>query len=180
MGNRTMAVRYAKALAGALPRDGDFDRIEVDLRETRALLKEHGELRKALVSAGIPTSRRKRVAEKIFAAIDLHPASRRLLVLLVESGAFGLLEEIHEAFGAECDERRRIVAAEVTTAVEVAPERTSEYRRSLERLTGKAVRVKTHVDPSILGGVVTRIGSQVYDGSLRGRLERLQQRLKGE
>ena len=64
--------------------------------------------------------------------------------------------------------------------MEIPAGKEEGYRQSLERLTGKSVRIRMRVDPSILGGVVTRIGSEVYDGSLRGRLQRLRERMKGE
>jgi F-type H+-transporting ATPase subunit delta len=180
MGNRTMAVRYAKALADVLSRDEDLRRVEDDLAGIRSVLKEHPELRGVLVTAGMPPTRRKEVAERITAAMDLHPATKRMLVMLAEQGRSSLLDEIHEALMAEADVRRRIVPAEVTTAVEIPAGKEQDYQRSLERMTGKSVRLRMRVDPTILGGVVTRIGSEVYDGSLRGRLQRLRERMKGE
>ena len=175
-----MAVRYAKALADVLSRDEDLRRVEGDLGAIRSVLQEHPELRGVLVAAGLPPRRRKHVAERIAAAVEMHPATERLMVLLAERGQSTLVDEIHEALLALADERRRIVPAEVTTAVEIPAGKEEGYRQSLERLTGKSVRIRMRVDPSILGGVVTRIGSEVYDGSLRGRLQRLRERMKGE
>jgi F-type H+-transporting ATPase subunit delta len=180
MGNRTMAVRYARALVDVLSRDEDLRRVEEDLAGIRSVLEEHPELRGVLIAAGLPPARRRKVAERLAGAVAMHPATERLMILLAERGQSTLVDEIHEALMALADERRRIVPAEVTTAVEIAAGKEESYRRSLERLTGKTVRLRLRVDPSILGGVVTRIGSEVYDGSLRGRLERLRERMKGE
>ncbi|MFQ5669283.1 MAG: ATP synthase F1 subunit delta [Acidobacteriota bacterium] len=180
MGKRTMAVRYARAIADILPGQHDLSRVRDELRQIEALASREPELFAALAAPGLPGRRRKAAAEKVFGALDLHPASRRTLVLLVENGQLSLAAEVAAALSGLCDERERIVAVEVTTAVEIPGGRDDVYRQSLERLTGKRVRLRTRVDPAILGGVVTRIGSEVYDGSLQGGFLRLKQRLKGE
>ena len=180
MGNRTMAVRYARALADVVPGEADLQRAQAELEQVRDLLRGNAQLCRGLAASAMPAFKRKAVAEKAFGAAGLHPACRRLLVLLAEEGDLDLIEDLTEAFTALVDERRRIVGAEVTTAVPLPADRAEDYRRSLEQMTGRTVRLKTRIDPEILGGVVTRIGSEVYDGSLRSQLRRLQQALKGE
>ncbi len=180
MGNRTMAVRYARALADVLSDDADLIRAQGELTQVRDLLAGDPVLGRGLLASAMPSARRREAAEKAFGAADLHPACRRLLVLLAEEGDLNMLDEVAAQFTTLVDQRRRIVGAEVTTAVPIPQERTDAYRRSLEQMTGRTVRLTTRIDPDILGGVVTRIGSEVFDGSLRSRIQRLHQRLRGE
>jgi len=180
MGNRTMAVRYARALADVLSDDTDLARVQGDLDVVAQLLRADEEIRAAFMSSGLSRARKKDLLELLAREADFHPACRRLLTLLAESSRLSHFDEMKQAFAALCDERRRILAAEVTTAVAIDAQQEQDYRRSLERMTGKQIRLQTRVDPAILGGVVTRIGSEVYDGSVRGRLQRLQTRLRGE
>jgi len=180
MGNRTMAVRYARALADVLADDTDLARVQGDLDLMAQLLGADAEIHAAFLSSALGRARKKELLELVASRADFHPACRRILTLLAESHRLSQFAEMRQAFAGLCDERRKIVAAEVTTAVAIASGEEQGYRRSLERLTGKQIRLQTRVDPAILGGVVTRIGSEVYDGSVRGRLQRLQTRLRGE
>ncbi len=180
MGNRTMAVRYARALADVLPDDADLARVQDELDVVAQVLRDDGEIRTALMSSGLSRARKKGLLELLARKADFHPACRRVLTLLAESNRLSHFADMQQAFAGLCDQRRKIVAAEVITAVAIDPGQEQDYRRSLERLTGKQIRLQTRVDPAILGGVVTRIGSEVYDGSVRGRLQRLQTRLRGE
>ncbi|MCZ6601004.1 MAG: ATP synthase F1 subunit delta [Acidobacteria bacterium] len=180
MGNRTMAVRYARALADVLSGDTDLARVQGELDVVAQILRDDKEIHAALLSSGLSRARKMGLLELLAREADFHPACRRILTLLAESNRLSHFAEMQQAFAALCDERRKIVAAEVVTAVEIDPGQEQDYRRSLERLTGRQVRLQIRVDPTILGGVVTRIGSEVYDGSVRGRLRRLQTRLRGE
>lgn len=180
MGNRTMAVRYARALVDVLSDDADLSRVQGELDVVAQILHDDGEIRTALMSSGLSRARKKGLLELLARKADFHPACRRILTMLAESNCLSVFTEMQQAFAGLCDERRKIVAAEVVTAVAIDPGREQDYCRSLERLTGRQVRLQMRIDPAILGGVVTRIGSQVYDGSVRGRLQRLQTRLRGE
>jgi F-type H+-transporting ATPase subunit delta len=82
-----------------------------------------------------------------------------------------------DAYRQRLMEHLKVVRAEVTTAVPLPPDLVEAVRGALERVTSRQVLVAPHVDPAILGGVVTRIGSTVYDGSVKGQLERLRERL---
>ena len=88
------------------------------------------------------------------------------------------LSLMSEAYGKLLDERLGIISAEVTTSTPLNPGQVAELENSLRQATGAEVRIARRTDPEILGGVVTRIGDVVYDGSLRGHLERIRQRLE--
>ena len=180
MGKRTMAVRYARALAEVLSDDADLTRVQGELDVVYALLRDDEELRSAFMSSALSRANKNKLVELLAREGGFHPGFRRLLTLLADQHHLSLLPEIHTSFATICDQRRRIIAAEVITAVAIDEQQQQQYCRSLESMTGKQVRLQTRVDPAILGGVVTRIGSEVYDGSVRGRLQKLQAQLKGE
>jgi F-type H+-transporting ATPase subunit delta len=180
MGHRTMAVRYATALADVLPEESDLMRAQGELDAFAAALRDDAAVREGLLAPSVAGARRREAVERVARQAGFHPATRRLLGMLAESRELDLLDDLRRAYAGLCDARRQIVAAEVTTAVEIPAGQTDGYRQSLEKMTGRRVRLQTRVDPAILGGVVTRIGSEVYDGSVRSRLQRLGDRLRGE
>jgi F-type H+-transporting ATPase subunit delta len=180
MGNRTMALRYARALAEVLPDESDLARVQGEFETFATLLRGDAQIHDAFTTQALGRAHQKQLLESLARQAGFHAGFRRLLTLLAENHDLAQWAEVQESFSAICDERRRIVAAEVTTAVPMAVGQEDNYRKSLERMTGKQVRLQTRVDRAILGGVVTRIGSEVFDGSVRGRLQRLQERLKGE
>jgi F-type H+-transporting ATPase subunit delta len=180
MGNRTMAHRYARALAEVLPDDADLARVQGEFETFAELLRGDAEINAAFTTQALGRVHKKQLLESLARQAGFHAGLRRLLTLLAESRRLNLWQDVQTSFNDICDERRRIVAAEVTTAVPLVAGQEEKYLKSLERMTGKQVRLQTRVDAGILGGAVTRIGSEVYDGSVRGRLERLQERLKGE
>ena len=179
MANRTMAVRYARALPEALPGEDELTRAGDELRQAVELLDQPAVVR-TIGSSVMPATQKKDLADRLLAAAGFHSAVKRLVTLLAETNSLSCLGEVAEAVAHIADRRRNIVAAEVTTAVEIDPNKKEDYRRALEEMTGRTVKLKTSVDPSILGGAVTRMGSEVHDGSLRRKLERLHARLRGE
>jgi F-type H+-transporting ATPase subunit delta len=180
MGNRTMALRYARALAEVLPDEADLARVQGEFETFATLLRGDAEINAAFMTHSLSRAHQKQLLESLARQAGFHAGLRRLLTLLAENRRLSQWQDVQASFDAICDERRHIVVAQVTTAVPLAAEQKDKYRRSLERMTGKQVRLQTQVDTAILGGAVTRIGSEVYDGSVRGRLQRLQARLKGE
>ena len=88
------------------------------------------------------------------------------------------LAAVYEQFRREMNERKGLIVAEVTTAAEVGAAEQAKLGRTLEQITGKQVEFKFKTDPSLIGGVVTRIGSIVYDGSVRSQLQEIRERLK--
>lgn len=105
--------------------------------------------------------------------------TRRFLGVLVENRRMAALPAIARAFEAIKDERLGIVAAEATTAVVLSAAEQKRLRESLEKMTGRTVRLALRVDPDVIGGARTRIGSKVYDGTLKRQLASLRERLAG-
>jgi F-type H+-transporting ATPase subunit delta len=101
----------------------------------------------------------------------------KLLVLLADRDRLGLLPDLLDVYRERLMDYRQVVRAEVTTAVPLSQDRAAQLEQRLAELTGRRVTMTAKVDPSLIGGIVTRIGSTVYDGSVATHLETMKQRL---
>lgn len=171
------ATRYARALFEASLDGGDPSGPGQDLTTFTRLLEEHDVLSRALLSPGIPPSRKRAVVEAVLARLpDCAPVVRRLLLMLADRDRLALLPAVHDVFHDQLLDHRRIVRAQVTTAEPLEPGRVATITRTLEAATGREVQVETTVDAELVGGMVTRIGGTVFDGSLAHHIARLRQR----
>jgi len=178
MSLRTSANRYAKALFDvALEEKADLDRIDKDLSEMTEILRENTELMSAVDWANVPDAARRAVMENVLDKIGVAAPVKKLLVLLTEQRKLVYLKDLAEAYRERLLAHQNIVRAEVTSAAPLSPEKTQALAASLSAITGKKVEISASVDPELLGGVVARIGSTVYDGSVRTQLKRMRQEL---
>jgi F-type H+-transporting ATPase subunit delta len=171
------AVRYARALFDIALKESDPSRVEQELSSITALVKGHAELQNALESPGVPPVAKKAVVEALVARGPFIPAVGKLLMMLAERDRLTLLEGVLEAFRARLREQQRVLEAEVTTAIPLEPGQQAALQQRLGAATARQVTLTTRVDPSLIGGVVARIGSTVYDGSLATQLAKLKGRL---
>ena len=177
MNSGAESARYARALFEVAERDSDPERVGEELAAYTRLLNEQPELSRVLYSPAVPAPRKADAVRAIAAQAGFTPMVARLLAALAERDWLAVVPELAEAFHARLLERRNIVAAEVTTAVPLPAGQAAAVARRLGEVSGKDVRVSSHVDPSIIGGVVARIGSMVYDGSVTSQLARMRQKL---
>jgi F-type H+-transporting ATPase subunit delta len=105
------------------------------------------------------------------------PMIRNFVYVLIDHRRVAMISEIREAFEQHLDERRGFVRAEVTSAERLDASKSSQMESALSRLTGKRMRLRFAVDAELLGGATARIGSTVYDGSVRGQLRQLKRKL---
>ena len=181
MTNRAAATRYARALLEVSQKDADPELVGQDLLGVVTLITSHPKLGQVFVSPGIPAVRKKALVEELLLVLaDLSPVTKRLLVLLSERDRLSLIREISEVYQDELMELRNIVRARITAASELERDSVALIKKALEEATGKQVEVDVNVDTTLLGGIVTQIGSTVYDGSVAGHLGRLRQRLSTE
>jgi F-type H+-transporting ATPase subunit delta len=171
------AVRYARALFDVALKESDPSRIEQELSSIVALVTGHAELRNALESPGVPPVAKKSVVEALVSRGQFTPPVGKLLVMLAERDRLTLLEPVLEAFRTRLRELHRVLEAEVTTAIPLEPEQQAALQQRLGAATTRQVTLTTKVDPSLIGGIVARIGSTVYDGSLATQLAKLKGRL---
>ena len=178
MTNRTAAVRYARALFDVSLENGDLRRAESDLEEFARLVDEHEPLRRVLFAAAVQPPKKRAIINDLRNRFrEVSPTVTRLLTVLADRGRLALLPDIVRFYRARVFEHLGVVDAEVTTARPLSPAQDAAVRQRLAGAGAGDVRITTVVDPDILGGVVTRIGSTVYDGSVARHLERMRQAL---
>ena len=175
-----LSQRYAHALADAVldPKSSlPGPQAATDLRTFETLVKGSPELRHVLLSPAIPAAKKRAVIGRISDSLPLSRLVRNFLYVLVDRRRTELLGQIAEAFDGVLDERLGFVRANVTSAAPLNETQRRDIEQTLSRVTGKKVRCTFSVDPELIGGVVARIGSTVYDGSVRTQLQTLSERL---
>jgi F-type H+-transporting ATPase subunit delta len=178
MTNKTAATRYARALLDvALKEQADLDQIERDLDGLAALFTQYPALAHALLNPVVPVPRKRAAVAELMAAAALTPMVTKLIGLLADRDRLVLIPDLLIAYRDRLMDHRHVVRAAITTTEPLAADRAKAVEASLSRATGRTVSLTTSVDPSIVGGVVTRIGSTVYDGSISRQLQKIRERL---
>ena len=178
-----VATRYAKALADVTTGAASGLRPEDALGQLRAFesaLTASRELQNALSTPAVPASRKRAVVGRIAGLLQLSPIARNFLFVLIDHRRIALLGAILHSFDLIVDERLGFARAEVSSPRELTETQRGAINAQLERITGKRIRMRFAVDPALIGGVLARIGSTVYDGSVRGQLQTLGRRLGTE
>jgi F-type H+-transporting ATPase subunit delta len=178
-----LAHRYASALVDIVLTPGSTLKPEdavAQLRAAAQMVAQSTELRTALLTPAIPTSRKRAVMGKLLEEIAASPYIRNFIWVVIDHRRIVMLDDIREAFEVALDERMGFARAEVTSAAALDEQRSARLESELSRLTGKRMRLRFAVDPELLGGATARIGSTLYDGSLRGQLEQLRRELTEE
>lgn len=179
MTQRTAATRYARALLDVAIRErADLSQVETDLAGFSTLFDSEPVLSKALLNPVVPAARKRAAIEAIVARASMTQVVSKLLVLLADRDRFVLLKDILDIFSDRLMEHRNVVRAHVTSASLMPAEQVTSIEKSLALATGRAVVLSATVDPSIIGGLVARVGSTVFDGSITNQLQRLKQRLQ--
>jgi F-type H+-transporting ATPase subunit delta len=178
MTSRTAAARYARAILDvATKEEADLDAIARELDEFVVFLKQQPALERLLLNPAVPAPRKRAAMEQITAISKGTPIVSKLLVLLADRDRLGLLKDIAARFHDFLAERHNVVRAEVTSAEPLSAERVAAIEQKLAAVTGKQVSMTTRVNKDIIGGVVARVGSTVYDASIATQLKKIRDRL---
>jgi F-type H+-transporting ATPase subunit delta len=175
----TVSLRYARALVDALTGQrvevspAALDQIPAQLDEFEALLRENQELRILFSTPAISTAKKRAVLAELASRLKLEQLTKNFLNVVIQHDRMNLIGEITAAFRTLLDERTGMAVAEVTTARPLDDAAREELAEALKARTGRHVRMKFALDPALIGGVTARVGSTIYDGSVRGQLERL-------
>ena len=172
--------RYAKALYALAGESQAVEQVSRDLSDFAATWKSSPELRAVFENPGFSAEVRRRVLRDIAAQGSLHEQVRNTLLLLADRRRLSFLPEIVDALDEIVAAKSGRLSAEVTTASQLPETYFTALQRTLREVTGKEVDVVHKTDPSLIGGVVTRIGDQVFDGSIRNRLSELKDELLRE
>jgi F-type H+-transporting ATPase subunit delta len=178
MTTRGSASRYARALLDVAIKESIADRAEQDLAAFAALLAQHEDVQSALTHPAVPAKKKRAVVTELASRLGLSAPVAKLLALLADRDRLALVPELLDVYRERLLDHQQVIRAEVTTAEPLPRERESQLQDRLSRATGRRVTLTTRVDPSIIGGVVARIGSVVYDGSLAAQLTRMRDRLE--
>lgn len=172
--------RYASALVDIVvgPKTGlDPAKALEQIRSFDAAVKSSPDLRTILASPSVSTARKRQVIRRIADALELDRIIRNFLLVLSDHRRAGALSEVIDALDVLLDERLGFVRAEVASAFELSQEQRDRLSTELGKLAGSQVRMRFTVEPDLIGGVTARLGSKVYDGSVRGQLTNLRRRL---
>jgi len=176
--NKTAANRYARALVDVSVKEkGNLSQIEQDLAAFVDLFTEHATLERVLLNPAVPVARKRATVAELSARAGTSPVLAKLLLLLAERDRLVLVPELLAAYRDRLLDHQNVVRAEVTTTAPLAADRVRAIERGLAGVTGRTVTLAAKVDPSIIGGVVARVGSTVYDGSVTRQLEKMRQKL---
>ena len=177
---KSASLQYANALADIAQAQGATAPIVKQLNEFGAAYASSVELRNFLGSPAVAREEKHGVIAKLTQRMGGSKILRNFLYVIVDHRRTYELPEIVASFQAVIREREGIAEAEISSAVELSDTQKKHLSHTLEKLTGKKVEAKFSLDPALLGGAVVRVGSTVYDGSVRNRLEGLRAKLASE
>jgi len=170
--------RYARALVEVVLEQGiDANVAREQLNSIAEAVRESVELRRVWESPAISAEQKRSVLDAIVGQIGAAKPVRNFLAIVIDHRRIAMLDDIARQFGVELDAQLGVVGAEISSARQLSAEEKRELESQVERLTGKKVRARYASDPGLLGGVVVRVGSTIYDGSIRGQLEKMKQDL---
>jgi len=190
-----VARRYAEALADVAVEHDQVEQIDANLRLFSGMIESSRELRETFASPIISLRDKRRVVDALIdrvlpdhktttlkeseaGRVRAETLTANLLRTMLNHYRLHHLPKVYEQFKREMNKRKGLIIAEVITAAEVGSAEQKKLGRTLEKRTGKKVEFKFKTDPSLVGGLVTRVGSIVYDGSVRTQLQEIKQRLK--
>jgi len=173
----SLAKRYARALLEVAAESQAAEAVLAELRSMAGLLAGHQELRRFLMNPGVRRRDVLLVVDDLASRLSVRPLTRTFLKVAAEAGRLGALEEILRAYEGLLDDRLGRVRADVTVAAPLSAAEEASLTEALEHLTGKRALLQVRQDPAILGGMIARVGSRIYDGSLTAQLGRLRREL---
>ncbi|MEA2477802.1 MAG: F-type H+-transporting ATPase subunit delta [Actinomycetota bacterium] len=168
---------YAEALFRVVQAEGEVDRVEDELYRFGKLLETNHELKQALADQGIDRAQREKILDALLAD-KVSPHTLSMLQFIVGQGRARQLPQILEMVSEIAAEARNSVVAEVRSAVPLDDGQRKELQTALSKATGKDVTVKVLIDPSVIGGLVAKVGDTVIDGTVKRRLEQLRDQVR--
>ena len=173
----SLARRYARALMEIAVDKNLVDKLGADLRGLAQAMKTAPELAEVLASTSHPRAARRRVLDAIAQRLGAHDVIKTFTYLLLDKERLAAIPDISRELDVMIEARAGKVQAEVTSAVPLTPAQLAQITTTLEKLSGKKIVLSKKEDPSLLGGVVAKVGDVVYDGSLRTQLRTLRDQL---
>ena len=176
--NADVGARYAQALFELADEGGVFAAVEADLKGLKSACAESADLRRLISSPAFSAEDKGRALTAITQAGGANDTTGKFIGLLAANNRVSALPAVIKAFDKLAADKRGAVAAEVTSAVPLSEAQTKGIAAALRQALGKDPEITTHVDPSILGGLKVKVGSRLFDSSLKTRLDHLKFALK--
>jgi F-type H+-transporting ATPase subunit delta len=178
MTSRAAATRYARALFDVVLKEANVEKAQDELQQFADLVGRHGVLSQTLANPAVPAAKKHTIVKALINRTGgMTAAVAKLLLLLADRDRLVLLPEVATAYRQRLMDHQKIIRGEVTTAIPLAPEKVRALEHGLGQATGRKVVLEPRVDPAIIGGVITRIGSTVYDGSITTQLQKMKEAL---
>jgi F-type H+-transporting ATPase subunit delta len=172
----SVASTYARAFADVVfATHMDAGRAIGGLRQIATLFKESAELRRVWENPAVPADQKRKLLDVIVQRDGIDKPVRNLIAVLMDHRRLPFLPRIVEQLEKELDARLGFAEAQISSARELGDAERRTLEAQIEKSTGKKVRARYSLDPSLLGGAVVRIGSTIYDGSVKGQLERIKE-----
>jgi F-type H+-transporting ATPase subunit delta len=173
-----IAAPYARAFADVvLEAHLNADEVQQQLDDFMAAWKESADLREVFLDPSFPAEQKVSILDKLNARLGMSVQARNFIAVLIQHDRLNMLDEVLAEYRREMNQRLGISEVHVTTARPLEADERQGIEQNVAKLTGTQVQATYHEDKSLLGGVVVRVGSVVYDGSVKGRLERLKEQL---
>jgi F-type H+-transporting ATPase subunit delta len=177
MSTETIARRYAAALADVVTKTGETDNVKTELKSWEEMIYSNVDLQNAFRSPAIAHQKKEGVLEGLLKSTRPSKTTANFLKLLLRNSRLMALPDINDRFAAELEERSGNVVGSVISAHELSAAQREAIKSNLDKVSGKNVKLEFGIDKEIIGGVVARIGSTVYDNSVRTQLENLREKL---
>jgi F-type H+-transporting ATPase subunit delta len=177
MSNETVARRYASALADVVMKTGETETVRAELKTWEQMIAGNAELANVFGNPSIAAAKKEAILAGLLGRANSSRTTSNFLRVLLQNGRLTDLSLVNERFEAVLEERGGVVSGEVVSAHELDEGARQELTANLQKLTGKNVKLNFAIDKNIIGGVVTRVGSTVYDSSVRTQLENLREQL---
>jgi F-type H+-transporting ATPase subunit delta len=178
MKNLKIARRYAKALLIIGKEDDKAETYKEELDRFSDLITSQKELEQAIINPLYDVGGRKKVLQAVIDKVNISKVMASFLLLLFDKGRFGFLSDINEFYKKLADELKGVVRASLVSATKLSSETVEKIRTTLSKRTGKDIILEVEQDPSLIGGIVSRIGDLVLDGSIKTQLLNMRESLK--
>ncbi len=173
--------RYARALADVvIGKKLIPGRIREQVSSISALVMSNANLRKVWDNPSVPSDQKKQLLDAISQRLVLDPMVRNFIAVLIDHGRIGMVDVIARQFELELDAQLGIAEAKVTSSRDLTTDERLALENQIKQLTGKSVRAAYATDKGLIGGALVQIGSTIYDGSVRGQLNKIRETLSAE
>lgn len=174
-----VANRYARALAQVVGRAGDYRQVLRELQDFAGAYRESTDLREVLLTPAVSLDAKRRLLLAILHRLGVSQITTNFLRVLLDNYRIDMLDEVIETYRRTAYDRLGISEVKIASAANLTPAQQEAIRARFAELTHRQVEIEFHLEPALLGGIIAQVRSAVYDGSVRGHLDRLRQQLMG-